>query len=127
METRKRRRSLVLSSCAQNRKINSLWLDLRESQGDWYPKERSYLKAGLEAGTKAEAEAKHAAIQNAVFIVYFRRSIVSSMGLHFRVPVRKDTTPIGIDVRHPVVAWPSVRQQVRVLILSGCLKVRDLS
>ena len=29
----------------------------------------SYLKAGLEAGTKAEAEAKHAAMQKAVFIV----------------------------------------------------------
>lgn len=29
----------------------------------------AYLKAGLEAGTKAEAEARHAAMQNTVFMV----------------------------------------------------------
>ena len=32
-------------------------------------KQKAYLKAGFETGTKAEAEAKQAAIQKAVFIV----------------------------------------------------------
>ena len=34
------------------------------------PSAISYLKAGLEAGMKAEAEARQVAMQNAVFMVF---------------------------------------------------------
>jgi hypothetical protein len=89
----------------------------------------SHLKAGLAAGTKAEAEATHAAIQKAVFIV----AILCETEVVWRSTCKRHAQNNNIlvpgtqhrwKVRKAVVFHVSLFINTYVFVLSVCLKIR---